>query len=154
MRQFVITIAGITAIVAASIASARPAAAETPSTGDYRTAMRAFVKDLDNWAEKLEVAADAAVVKPELGCGAELAELAQIGDWMTADLEGTARLAPDYLAGVHGKLTSTVATMGDQAELACYDAGSAAEAIHSQRAAFDWAIRQIQLYVRYGASGN
>jgi hypothetical protein len=153
MRHIAVAFAG-TLIFAATFAfSARPAAAHAPDNGDYRGAMRAFVGALDNYSDKLEVAAEAAVVKPELACGAELAELATIAQGMTADLQGTARLAPAHLAAVHAQLTDSVTTMGAQAEAACYDAAAAASVIRAERPAFDWALTQIEFHAKFGGGG-
>ena len=153
MRTALFTFVGMTVLALAVATTAQPAAAAAPINEDYRMGMKAFIGDLDRWADELSKAAEAAAVKPELGCTSEMVELAQIGGWMADDLQGTARLAPASLKEVHNAFTETVRAMGAHAEAACGDAAGAAAAIRAEQVNFDRGLSRIASYVKYGAEG-
>jgi hypothetical protein len=150
-----LTLTATTLAAALSLgADTRLASAATPVDENYRDAMRVFVRDLSKWGAGLQESADAAVIKPELGCSAEMIEQVTSGQWMVDDLAGTARLAPAHLAYVHGMLIDSVSALSAEAGGACYDPAAAAEAIRAERVGFDWAIAQIAFHAKHGGGGK
>jgi hypothetical protein len=142
------------ALTIAAVAAVRPAAAAAPIDQDYRSAMKYFVGDLDRWADKVEAAAEAAIVKPELACGAEMVELAEIAGSLGADLRGTGYIAPADMRAVHAALTESVMAIGTHASAACGDAAASAQAIRTERVNFESALSRIDGFVRYGFEGR
>lgn len=80
------------ALVAGAFGMFGGVAAASPN--DYRAGMKDLVPQANQWVADVTMTADAALTKPELGCGAEMAELVLRGESIAADLAGTGLNAP------------------------------------------------------------
>ncbi|MFQ5460546.1 MAG: hypothetical protein ACE5EL_07100 [Anaerolineae bacterium] len=142
MRHFPTAVLTAALVVIAFAATSVPAAASPAD--EYRAAMKPFAHDLARWSGNVNAAAEAAVVKPELSCGTDLAELGRIGGWMADDLKGTAQLAPRPLASAHADLTVAVERMGRAAASACGQPDEAARVIRGEVENFNTALTKIR----------
>jgi hypothetical protein len=133
-----ITVAGI------SLGAVTPASA-AGSTQDYRDVMKDFVPTIAEWGTQTETALDAAVAKPELACGAEMAELTRSGLGIAADLLGTADKAPTSLLTVHYDLTDAVAGMAQISAQSCADSAAAVSSFEMEKTRFDTALAEIKM---------
>lgn len=96
-----ILLAGLFALTLS--AAVGPRAAQASGFADYRNGMNGLVAEADLWNADLNTFAAALATKPELACSAEYTDLLHRGRSITADLVGTSLLAPQALAGTHGR---------------------------------------------------
>jgi len=138
----------VSALVATSgVASANPAE-------DYRDAMGPFAADIAAWAADVEVAVMAAHENPTAIDAEALADLARIGKWTVADLEGTAALAPASLADAHVGLTVSVARIADAAMTAQRNPDKAVLTIGLEMAEFATRLGKIRDFAAHAFRGS
>ncbi|MCE7938691.1 hypothetical protein DCC79_06270 [bacterium] len=142
-----------TALVAGAFGIFGGEAAASPS--DYRAGMRELMPQADQWIAELTMTADAALTKPEVACGAQMAELALRGASIAADLEGTGQNAPRPLAAAHTQATRSVAHMAVAARAACGNPAGTVGVIASESAGYSASMLRINVFVaRSYASGR
>lgn len=125
------------------------------SPNDYRAGMKDLVPQANQWVADVTMTADAALTKPELGCGAEMAELALRGESIAADLVGTGANAPRALTTAHGQMARSVARMTDAARAACGNPAGAVGMIAAEQAGYSASMLRINVFVtRAYASGR
>lgn len=114
------------------------------SPKEYRAGMVELVPEANAWVAELETTLGAAMSKPELACGAQMAELALRGDSLVSDLEGTGRNVPAALASQHEQMTGAVQVMSQAAGSACGDAAGAVGTVAGQRDGYNRAMFRIR----------
>ncbi len=141
------------ALVAGAFGMFGGVAAASPN--DYRAGMQDLIPQANQWMADLAMTADAAVTKPEVACGAQMAELALRGASIAADLEGTGQSAPRALAAAHTQATQAVVRMAAAAGAACGNPAGTVSVVAGERAGYSASMVRINVFVsRAYASGR
>lgn len=150
-RLSTIQILTAAALVAGVFATNNTVAAASPA--DYRRGMIELAPVVRDWAEDVQLTADAALTKPELACSAHMAELANRGFGITDDLIGTGLNAPRGLMASHAALQNAVARMADAAAGACYNPAGSAVIINGETTDLNRALIRVRNFAE-GAFGG
>ncbi len=143
----------VTTFLAGAFVTSNGIAAASPS--DYRAGMKDLVPQANAWVSDLEMTAAAALSKPELACGDQMAELARRGVSIAADLRGTGENAPRALVSANTQMTQSVERMAAAAAVACGDPAALADSVTDEKAGYNAAMLRINVFVqRSYASGR
>lgn len=121
---------------------------------DYRAGMAGIAPEIMTWADEVAMTTDAALAKPEIACGAQMAELTRRGQSIAADLRGMEGTAPAALAGAHRQVTASVIEISQATAAACKNPSAAAQAVQAQRSPMSRSLFRLRNFATRAFGGQ